>query len=375
MGGDTGNISFTKQLKLNKKLGRRLIVAVSVFLALIVVFKVCKNDNNNNGDTTDPPLIQKRGESPFFASPPPTPDIVWLMTMSNAGSSFLISLVARATNFSMATNYGQDVTPTKHYSISINPRLHCGPYWAGLGDTALTSTKRKLPNNSVLVHTYCQTKTTTFVPTLEEYMQDCVTTFGRTAPDPTILTRHEYPLSRVTKAIHLIRNPISQIITKFQKEFKSHVQDTSWRSDYPLTKSGFKKWCQAADVRTETLFHEYYSAGTVQTMQETPCGRYIAEFISWHNHAFDTIASLDIPELVIYHDDLYDDSLETTLHTMLDFIELKQQTMPSQRLGDSDIDVNEFLSRSDFKQIRRLVQKLATDETWSHLERYFKDVV
>ena len=44
MGGDTGNISFTKQLKQNKKLGRRLIVAVSVFLALIVFFKVCKND-------------------------------------------------------------------------------------------------------------------------------------------------------------------------------------------------------------------------------------------------------------------------------------------------------------------------------------------
>jgi hypothetical protein len=60
---------------------------------------------------------------------------------------------------------------------------------------------------------------------------------------------------------------------------------------------------------------------------------------------------------------------------MLDFMELKRQTMPSQRLGDSDIDGNDFLSRSDFKQIRRLVQKLATDETWSHLERYFKDVM
>ena len=185
------------------------------------------------------------------------------------------------------------------------------------------------------------------------------------------MNRHQ-----VTKAIQLVRNPFTQIITKFQKEYKSHVTDQSWKRDYPPTREGFQKWCRAADEKTAELNDEYYSASTVQLMSETKCSRYIAEYMSWHNHAFDTTASLSIPHLVVYHEDLYDDSLEATLDTMLDFLQLKQQTMPSQRLGDSDkLNVNDFMSRDDQKQIRRLVQKLATDETWSHVQRYFQDVM
>jgi len=295
------------------------------------------------------------------------------MTLPNTGSSFVMTLVARATGYSVATNYGDDVTEEGAYSISIDPRESGGPYWPGLGSSH--TSERKLPINNVLVQTYCRTKNTPHVPTLEEYMQDCVATFGRTAPDVSELTQHSYPASRVKMAIHLMRHPLTQIITKFQKDYKAHASDKKWRSKYPDNKEGFLAWCQDEDATKTELDSEYYSAGTIQMMAETTCHHYVADYVHWHNMAFDTVAHLKVPQMVVYHEDLLDSKLETTLGNMLDFLQLEKDNMPSQRLGDKEIDVEDYLSETEKRQIRRLVQKLATPETWKHVQQYFQDVM
>ena len=364
-----GKYDAMKRISGKMKRYRNILVAAACtgILAILLFSSSCSSSSSPSGVPST--FIRKR-KSPFFASPPDTPKIVWLMTLPDAGSSFVMSLVARATGFSTATNYGDDVTKEGNPSLSIDPRGDEGPYWPGLGGTT-----RKLPTTHVLVQTYCRTKTTPHIPTQEQYMHDCVTTFGRTAPDTTKLTEHSYSTSRVNKAIHLMRNPLTQIITKFQKEYKSHLNDTGWTKRHPNTNEGFLKWCQEEDDQKLAAHTEYYSAGTVQIMGATMCHHYVAEYVNWHNMAFETVSQLQIPELIVYHEEMLDSKLESMLDRMLDFLQLDKQSMPTQRLGDAEVDVKDFLSKTQQRQIRRLVQRMAKRQTWEHIQHYFQDVM
>lgn len=366
------------------KRSRQVALGALCMLAIIVVLllKACSTTSTSSDSSSiqSSSFVRKeehRVGSPFFASTPPTPAIVWLQAMPHSASGFVMSLVSRATNLAMATNYGDDVTKKGQYSISINPRISSGPYWAGLGTQS--GSERKLPFNNVLVQTYCsKTKTTPHVPTLEQYMQDCVATFGRTAPDISVLTQYSYPFEDVTKSIYLIRNPLTQIISRFQKDVKQHQEDSDkqWLKQFPNDGKGLNKWCNEEDDKKHERQTQYYSAGTVAIMANTTCHSYIAEYIAWHNLAVDTLNELKIPSLIVHYDELLDASVEETLDRMLGFLELNKETMPSQRLGDKEsVDTEKYLSKSQQRQIRRLIQKLASEETWKHVQRYFEHVM
>lgn len=82
-----------------------------------------------------------------------TPEIAWLMSFPNSGTSFTMTMVSRASNRSFATNYGDEVTaPDQPDSISIYPRRPEGPYWAGM--SGKIATPRELPDKYVITKTH-----------------------------------------------------------------------------------------------------------------------------------------------------------------------------------------------------------------------------
>jgi hypothetical protein len=82
-----------------------------------------------------------------------TPQIAWLMSFPNSGTSFTMTMVARASNTSFATNYGDEVTsPDQADSLSIYPRRPEGPYWAGM--SGKIASPRELPDKYVITKTH-----------------------------------------------------------------------------------------------------------------------------------------------------------------------------------------------------------------------------
>ena len=206
-----------------RKIPQRAVLAFACVLVTILVISSCKH--RSSAPTS---ALRKRAESPWFSlTPEDTPRIVWLMTLPNAGMSFAMSLVQRATDRSMATNYGDAVTPGGDYSLPIHPRHKEGPYWLGLGAAKVGSTPRKLPEKYVMVETCCNS-TAASHRSIQEFIDDCRTTYGRTAPDVSKLQQYQYPTYLVSKAIHLIRNPFYQIVENFEKDYKSRLQDKKW---------------------------------------------------------------------------------------------------------------------------------------------------
>ena len=344
------------------------IAATSLFLLVLVVAYHKKSPSSTSSSSSSGTVTHIRsinGESPWFALLPDdeyTPHIVWLLTMPNAGTAFAMTLVQRATNHMMATNYGDDVTSEGAYSLSIYPRHVQGPYWTGLGASKLGLTVRTLPEDYVMVQTHClQTSTTR---TLDDFMDDCRQTYGRTAPDASVLQTYHYPTERVKKVIHLVRNPYKQIVANFVQEYKE--RDTEWRKTHSNNNEGLVQWChEQADTDMDSI---NYPRDLYNEMQGTTCHTQVAQYVEWHNMAIRMETKLQLETLVVHYEDF---NATATLDKMVDFLKLEKVMTPSQKIPADD-DYDAYFTSAQREEIRHLVKIMAMPETWRRVKQYFE---
>jgi len=112
--------------------------------------------NHHQRYTTTTQYHRPTGPSGQFILQPHSeflPHIVWLASFPNSGTSYTMTMVARSSNKSYATNYGNEVTPPElPNSLSIYPRRPEGPFWPGLSGTM--NTPRDLPDVYVITKTH-----------------------------------------------------------------------------------------------------------------------------------------------------------------------------------------------------------------------------
>jgi hypothetical protein len=96
-----------------------------------------------------------------FSSSSPLPQIVWLASYPNSGTSYTMTMVQRATNLATATQYGGEVVTTvpvdqQHVQEDPTPVLPLtspnGPFWDAHGKVG---TKRSLPTKFIMTKTHC----------------------------------------------------------------------------------------------------------------------------------------------------------------------------------------------------------------------------
>jgi hypothetical protein len=90
-------------------------------------------------------------EDPFADIYKSRPKMVWLMSFPNSGTSYTMTMVSRASNRSIATNYGREVTvpPT------LNTPLYPDQDWSYQGPYYNPNPRRPLPDDYILVKTHC----------------------------------------------------------------------------------------------------------------------------------------------------------------------------------------------------------------------------
>jgi hypothetical protein len=344
-----------------------LLAAVCVLLTILIIGKSC-----SSGSSKPTSALRNRGATPWFSlTPEDTPRIVWFMTFQSAGTPFAMTLVQRATDFSMASNFGDAVTFKGDYSLPIHPRYKEGPYWPGLGGASkLGATPRRLPEKYVLVETICNSTPPENRRSLPEFVDDCRTSYGRTSPDVNQVQRYQYPIYRVAKAIHLIRNPFYQIMEHFENDYKTHLKDSKWREVYPDSREGLLQWCKDADSHVKAA--EYIGSATTNRMiQSTTCANQILEYSHWHNRAFEVVNELKLKGMVLRYEDFFDEKLETTLDTIVDFLELSPKLkMPPQRIPK---DPENYFRKLEQKGMERLLERLASEQTWEYVKHYFDE--
>jgi hypothetical protein len=304
-----------------------------------------------------------------------TPGIVWLMSFPNSGTSFTMTMVARASNRSFATNYGDEVTADDMPdSLSIYPRRPEGPYWPGYGGQI--NTPRDLPDKYVITKTHCGSRCINcgpdqYIETPFMFLRRCCQGHARLTPSKQRRKYDvEYPPERVQKAIHLIRNPLHNIIARYHLEHrhKGYKNHTNWLDDHANDAEGLHKWCKDMDKTYAEEDKEYFQ----DAVPKAPCHGEFYKWTQWHNLVHEGLDLIPhpVPVLTIHYED-YNTNWNSTAKSILDFLELEQ-------VGE----LREFTSRSDYggywtkkevQDIKALVKEVANERTWKEVKHYFDE--
>ena len=192
-----------------------------------------------------------------------------------------------------------------------------------------------------------------------------------------------YDASLVKKAIHLIRNPFHNIVSRFHLERKHWAsKDKTYEMErYVNNATGFHVWCQ--DLNNDfgpTLDPKSPSASNkeahvtiphdvIELMQAIPCHGEIYKYVQWHNHANAVMTQHVKRPTMIVHYENYEKFWNKTATKIFDFLHLEMEGIQKEFHARHDYDP--YFSPSQKKAAQKLIQRLARPAVWEQLERYF----
>ena len=275
-------------------------------------------------------------------------------------------------NLSTASNYGDEVTHNDDFSLSIYPRHAEGPYWEGL--SGKMGDIRPLPSKYVLVKTHCGSRCvkcppSQYVQTLQEYTDACRNSTAREAPDRRKVN-YLYPVDRVKKVIHLIRNPFHNFVARFHLESKNYEKkgEKEWTKKHPSAPEGFRQWCADLDNGYKDDEYQTFEYDMLKQVRLSPCHGEVFKYIQWHNMAFALTEKYSIPSMVLWYED-FDDKYEETFDALFSFMEFPRVQPTREFSARHDYDT--YYDHLDRRRMRLLAEKISTKATWAHVGKYF----
>jgi hypothetical protein len=388
-------------------------------------------------------------------------------------------MVARATNTSFATNYGieanygvRDGTPSlsiygpNHpegpfmpdpvtsfhhrqlpYRKYVITKTHCGGYCFNCGPkeyaygyndndgTASNSTNETATATapiavaSQLVIPQPQLPPPQLPPPLS-FLQDCAS--GHAVDHNGDLMDVSYPPERVSRVIHLIRNPFHNVIARYHLERKHHrdantTKDQQWLIEHPDNGTGMSLFCKELDMmkrrgdeeidfflsdhflkkdadadaegQEEVLSFkrrngggDHHDATTTSGLPSSstsssdwkniinnvPCRGDFFRYVQWHNLLHESLDYLPykLPVLTVYYEDYQQPQFMDTAQSILEFLELEAVA------GDKRGNVKwaEFVSRTDYdtfftseqkEYIELFLSEISSYQVWGEIQHYF----
>ena len=308
-----------------------------------------------------------------------TPQIVWLASYPNSGTSYTMTMVERATNLSTASNYGVEVTVSSEDSLPIYPHHPQGPYWEGL--SGQLGTIRPLPDQYVLVKTHCggrciKCSADEYVIDVHQFRHDCQRTTARQA-SPRTVVEHRLPANAVRGVVHLIRNPWHNAVARFHLERRNMVaKEPGLEPEYPVNATGFTEWCRHIDTTYSTQDEKMLDATTLQLVAKgIPCYAEFYKWTQWHNRVIEMIPYLgnnNSARLLTIHYEDYAHQLDATASKIFEFLQQRpvSELLPFRHLPLYEKD---HFSAAQMRAITQLVRHVATDALWQQIQHYFRD--
>ena len=179
-----------------------------------------------------------------------------------------------------------------------------------------------------------------------------------------------YEPDRLTKAIHLIRDPFDNIVSRYHLERKLPGR---LAAQYPKSRDGFREYCKAIDNLHKANEKRilFLDEDIIEIMKVVPCHADFFRYIEWHNLAFVTTRDLELNTYVLHYD-WYMTRFNETAKELLEFLEL-----PIHKNGELtpfiDGKIYPYYTNEEKRAVAKAFEIMSSPETWSHVKHYFDD--
>jgi hypothetical protein len=344
------------------KKGNASISVAAIAIASAVADDAAKDDDDVSSDEEEEPFNQTAFDlahpipgTPFIANT----NIVWLLSFPNSGTSYTLQLIAEVTDTTTATNYPAEPRGEGLPLLRLVPDSNTtiGPYPLHVF--------KPIPKYT-LTKAHCFGYSTPSPPS--KYVNISLDAFDERCRSITV--RHDddeethtpYSTKTPVKAVHIVRNPFDNMVSRWHLFNKDH--DDSYEN--------FEDFCEYWDGRNERKRAEDYIPQDLWSlMKGLPCQADWYRWVQWHNLAFQLAERYNFPVLYINYED-YGTNQDGVLQDLLNFLELPKKNEPTPfHKGKSYLD--EF-SRDEQQKAKQFVEYFASEKTWAFVKRYFQHI-
>ena len=297
---------------------------------------------------------------------------VWLMSYPNSGTSFTIHAIREISNTTTATNYGLEGDIKDEASVPAFKGRLDGPFLERVPGRSINIPRL------ILTKTHCGGVSTSrnpssYIESPRSFLTSCLKSKrGVFSPEKQSLTTHTawYNEDLVKKVLHIFRDPLDNTVARFHLERKrfTAMKDYAWLKQYPNNKVGFRKWCSFIDESPK--LKEWVDKDLVASFKGVPCHAEFYRFVEWHNLAFASSLSLDLPTMVFHYED-YSTRFDDLTTELIDFLELERTGVAPPFISNKEY--SDYYTEDETRAISTLVKELSTRKTWHYLARYFEE--
>jgi len=300
-------------------------------------------------------------------------NIAWLMSFPNSGTSYTMRLIARTTQTLVATNYQYTESSEERQLHPVFDDHSEGPFWPDPEESPY-----RPPPRYVLTKTHCGARCNDCSPLYylrdtKDFERVCstgskleVTSDGQ---EESVVV--EYNATKVQKAVHLIRDPFDNVVSRFHLERHRMMKanDTESLSQFTDSRQGFRSFCRYMDDKWRDEVEATWMTDEIGIMRNIPCRDDFFRYVIWHNLAFmATDGKLRIPSMILYYED-YSERFNETVKDLLDFLDLKQVTEPYPFHGGHTYD--DYFTEQERESAKQAVKIISSKTTWHHVRHYF----
>ena len=291
------------------------------------------------------------------------PRVAWLMSWPNSGTSYTLRIVREITNLSTATNYGHEHL-INDSSILVHQDWINGPFRA--------NDYQELPKHFILTKTHCGSRCVHcgpdgYLETPRTFQRSCQS--GRRHFNSTWSKEAMYDQTIVSRAVHLIRNPMDNVVSRFHLS-RRHATD---KALFDNNATGFHEWCAKMDTA-----YEMYESHTpwldpplLRLWKDVPCHAEFFKYIQWHNLAWTTALHMNLSMHLLRYED-FDRNWQRTVDALLSFLQVPAATWE----GVTPFEIqtyDSFYSIPQKNAIKALLRDVASAPIWEIVGKYFHD--
>lgn len=224
-----------------------------------------------------------------------------------------------------------------------------------------------LPNTYILVKTHCggycdNCPPEGFLLSNESFVTHCATTSTSAAGKPRVNAVYNYTI--VEKAVHLIRNPFDNLLSRI------HLARNSGKGLPNDDAEAYKEWCSRIDRMYPEAYHNssLFDPSIQELFAELPCFSEWFRYVTFHNHVVQMLSTMKIPSRNLYYEQYFGAEYNQTVSNLLDFLELKPVARP---LVFKEHSYAHLFSEPEARAALALVQAIASHACWDLLKHYF----